>query len=292
MFGAFPFFSYREEFGENGRLHGEHLVIPALLTYHQWWPTGAFTLVGPFVYFRQHSDTNWALVPFVFHHSTPQRSWTLIPPLLSYRSHSYEDDDTFTLVGPFFAETAPQLSSYNLAPVFFYRHDHDRTRVTIVPLFHTETGPNHFVLITALGGVARDGAESTVVTWLYQNHRGQTNVDAIAPLFFYSRTPRLGAMTLAVLPIGFFSRSPTSATPGASFRSTRDSTTTVASTQSPRCSTCDRMTRRPIRRCGGSFRPFTRRPIPTRTYSTSTHCTLVPAAARGTIRCSHRSTST
>ncbi len=197
--GLAPLFSYSETFGPNGRLLREHLVLPG--AYHQWWPTGQATVVGPVVYLRNRGNVNWAVVPFVFAHNDPVRSWTLIPPLLTYRTVNHETNRTFTLVGPFFAETGPNLSSYNFAPLFFHRHEGNTTRVTFLPLFHTVSGPNQFTLITPVAGYTRDGSESTLVLPFYQNHRGRTDLDAIAPLFFYSRTPSLGSHTLVVGPV-------------------------------------------------------------------------------------------
>jgi hypothetical protein len=205
--GVFPLFSYGVRWGENGRLASEHFVAPGV--FYQWWPRGQTVVAGPVVYLRRGSETNWAAFPFVFRHVTPQRSWTLIPPLLTYRSYSYDDNHTFHVTGLFFYETGPHLESYNLAPIFFHRHDRDRTRVTFIPFFHAETGPQHFTLFTPLGGYTRDHDESTLITPLYQNHRGITDVDAVAPFFFYSRTPRLGRRTFALLPFGFYSESNT-----------------------------------------------------------------------------------
>ena len=78
----------------------------------------------------------------------------------------------------------------------------------VLPLFFTQATRNSFTFVTALGGYTRTGTESTLITPVYQNHRGLTNVDAIAPLFYYSRTERTGAHTFATL-LGFHSSSPT-----------------------------------------------------------------------------------
>ncbi|MEI8258082.1 MAG: hypothetical protein WCJ30_20590, partial [Deltaproteobacteria bacterium] len=197
--GLAPLFSYNETFGPDGRLLREHLYLPGV--FHQWWPNGQVTVAGPVVYFRNRSNTNWAVIPFVLHHDDPQSTWTLIPPLLTYHSLNHDTNRSFTLVGPFFAETGPNLSSYNLAPIFFHRHEGQNTRVTFVPLFHHESGPNRFALVTPLGGYYREGSESTVILPLYQNHRGRNLLDAVAPLFFYARTPSLGSHTLVVGPV-------------------------------------------------------------------------------------------
>lgn len=206
-FGLAPLFSYAEVFDRQGRLEHEHLVIPPLLTFHRWWPTGQTTIVGPVVYLRDRGTVDWAVVPFVVSHTSPELSWRVIPPLLYYQRVAHHDERTFTLVGPYFSDVGPGVASYNFAPLFFHWHDRTSHRTTVVPLFHTESGPSRFMLVTPLGGYVRHDGESTLVLPFYQHHRGVTDWDAVMPLFYYSRTPRLGQRTLIAGPV-FWSSSP------------------------------------------------------------------------------------
>jgi len=208
-FGSAPFVFYGEQFGSNGLLSNEHLFIPPLLTFHRWWPTGQTTIVGPVVYARNGSETNLVGGPVVIHHRDTQQSWTVIPPLLTFHREDLVENRSFTLVGPLILETTPTSTSYNFAPVFFHWHDRTNARTTFAPLFHTETGPDRFTLVTPLGGYARNGRETTLVLPFYQNHRGTTQLDAIAPLGFAFQDPRRGVSSFGFLPGFVHSSSPT-----------------------------------------------------------------------------------
>lgn len=207
--GIAPLFFYGETFGRNGRLEREHLIIPPLLTYHRWWSTGQTTVAGPYFYVRDRSAVTWGLAPFVFGHSTSQATWTALPLLLSYRRVDHIENRAFTLVGPVWSESGPNLFTLNIAPFLFHARDRDSSRTTFVPLFHTERGREHFTLVTPLGGYTRSSAGSTLVLPLYQNHRGDYDLDAVAPLFVSWRNPRLGASALSAGLIFFHSQSPT-----------------------------------------------------------------------------------
>jgi hypothetical protein len=210
-FGAAPLFFYSEAFGRNGRLEREHLIIPPLLTFHRWWPTGQTTIAGPFVYVRNRSTVDWAFGPLVINHSGTDVSWTVIPPLLTFRRYDHSLNRSLTLVGPVWTESWPDGGTFNFAPLFFHAHDRNGARTTFLPFFHTEQGPNRFSFFTALGGYARNGGETTLVTPFYQNHRGATQLDAVTPFAYVYRDPRRGATVTAVplpLPI-VHSQSPT-----------------------------------------------------------------------------------
>jgi hypothetical protein len=122
---------------------------------------------------------------------------------------THETNRSFTLVGPFWSDIGPQSATVNLAPLFFHWHDRTHTRNGVVPFFFQESGPDYTTLATPLFVYARDHAESTVITPLYQNHRGLTSFDSVLPLFFYSRSPRLGQSTVVVFPFMFNTSSPT-----------------------------------------------------------------------------------
>ncbi len=200
-FGVAPLFFYGDSFGEDGALRREHLIIPPLLTVHTWTPEHAFTWAGPFYYDRLRADTDWGVAPFVFAGSNLHRSYTLIPPLLTYHRYNRDEDKSLTVVGPFWTTSSPDSFSVNLAPVFFHHHDATSSRTTLAPLLHIDSGPDRRTLITPLFYYGRRGDSSTFVSWLYQNHRGATNWDAVAPFFFSSREPSTGAHTEAFFPL-------------------------------------------------------------------------------------------
>jgi hypothetical protein len=199
--GLAPLFFYGESFGEDGSLHREHLIIPPLLTVHTWRPEHAFTLAGPFFYDRLRNDTDWGLAPIVFGGNNAHGNYAVIPPLLTYHRYNRDEDRSLTVVGPFWTTSSPDSFSVNLAPVFFHRHDRTSSRTSILPLLHLAAGENSRTVITPLFYYGRQGESSTFVSWLYQNHRGRTNWDAVAPFFFSSREPATGAHTEALLPL-------------------------------------------------------------------------------------------
>jgi hypothetical protein len=201
-YGAFPLFSYYENFGTTGRLEGEHLVIPALLTFHRWTRTSQQTITPLFQYVRDGSSTTWTagpVVPLVARHTSPSERWTLIWPLLFFHRSNLVENRHLTVVGPFWTESAPNSLSVNFAPLFFHSHTRTDSRTTFFPLFHTESSREHFTLAMPLGGYIRVGGESTLVLPFYQNHRGTSEFDSVAPLFFYGRDRRMGTSTLQVL---------------------------------------------------------------------------------------------
>ncbi|MBL8678820.1 MAG: hypothetical protein JNK05_06625 [Myxococcales bacterium] len=201
-FGAFPLFSYYENFGANGRLQGEHLIIPALLTFHRWSRTSQHTITPLFQYVRDGSSTTWTagpVIPLVARHSSPNLRWTLVWPALFFQRNDLLNDRHLTVVGPFWTERTSSSLSVNLAPVFFHAHDRTSSRTTVFPLFHTESSREHFTLATLLGGYTRVRNESTLILPFYQNHRGVSSFDAVAPFFYYSREPRTGSSTIQVL---------------------------------------------------------------------------------------------
>jgi hypothetical protein len=200
--GVFPFYSYHESFGRNGRLEGEHLVIPALLTVHRWTRTSQQTITPLFQYVRDGSNVTWTagpVVPLVARHSSPSLHWTLIWPLLFFHRNAVDDNRQLTVVGPFWTEQTSNGTSVNFAPLFFHGHGRGWARTTVFPLFHTEHSREHFTFATLLGGYTRVRDESTLVLPFYQNHRGTTAFDSVAPLFYYGRNRYTGTSTIQVL---------------------------------------------------------------------------------------------
>ncbi len=199
--GLAPLFFYGESFGRDGALAREHLVIPPLLTYHTWRPEHALTVAGPFFYDRLRNDTDWGLAPVVFGGSDLTSSYVLIPPLLTYHQHGRTDGTSLTVVGPFWHQATADSQSFNLAPIFFHRHDATTSRTTVFPLFHWYSGPDERTFASPVAYYHRDPESSTLVTPLYQRHRGTTNWDAVLPFFYSSREPRTGAHSEAFFPL-------------------------------------------------------------------------------------------
>lgn len=200
--GVFPLYSYYEGFGPNGRLEGEHLVIPALLTFHRWTRTSQQTITPLFQYVRDGSSVTWTagpVVPLVARHTSPSLRWTLIWPLLFFHRNEVTENRQLTVVGPFWTERTPNSLSVNVAPLFFHAHGRGWARTTVFPLFHTEESREHFTFATLLGGYTRVRDESTLVLPFYQNHRGATAFDSVAPFFYYGRDRRSGTSTVQVL---------------------------------------------------------------------------------------------
>ncbi len=207
-FGVAPLFAYGESFARDGRLLREHLVIPPLLTFHIWTPERALSIAGPFYYSRDRTTVDWGFAPLWFAGSDLTSNYLTVPLLLTYHTENHDDGSALTVVGPFWSRTHPQGLSINLAPLFFYSRDATSSSTTILPLLHLSSGPDYRTVASPLWVYARSGNATTFVTWLYQNHRGDTNWDAVAPFFFSSRDPRLGAHTEAVFPFYYHRQSP------------------------------------------------------------------------------------
>lgn len=200
-FGVAPLFFYGESFNADGDLLREHLIIPPLLTVHTWTPEHAFTLAGPFFYDRLRDDTDWGVAPLFFVGNNLHRRYLFIPPLLTWHSYNRDESRSLTVVGPFWHTRSPEATSVNLAPLFFHRHDRTSNRTTLAPLFHYDAGPYGRTIVTPLFMHSRRGENTTFVSWLYQNHRGRVNWDAVAPLFYRSHEPATGAHTEAFFPL-------------------------------------------------------------------------------------------
>jgi hypothetical protein len=199
--GLAPLFFYGDSFEPDGSLRREHLIIPPLLTVHTWTPEHTFTLAGPFFYDRLRSDTDWGVAPIVFGGNSIHGNYVFIPPLLTYHSFDRDADRSLTVVGPFWHTRTADSISFNLAPIFSHRHDRTSSRTTLAPLFHIASDSDGSTLATPLFYYGRHGESSTFVSWVYQNHRGSTNWDAVAPFFYSSREPATGAHTEALLPL-------------------------------------------------------------------------------------------
>nr|MBK7068207.1 hypothetical protein [Deltaproteobacteria bacterium] len=211
-FGVAPLFFYGDSFDRTGALAREHLVIPPLLTFHTWRPEHALTIAGPFFYDRQRHDTDWGLAPLFFAGNDLTSNYLLIPPLLTYHTENRAEGSNLTVVGPFWTRNTADSGSFNLAPIFFHRHDRTTSRTTLFPLFHTYSGPDERTFVSPVAYYHREGADSTLVTPVYQRHRGATNWDAVLPFFYSSREPATGAHTEAVLPLFYHRRTEASNT--------------------------------------------------------------------------------
>jgi hypothetical protein len=211
-FGVAPLFFYGDSFDRTGALAREHLVIPPLLTFHTWRPEHALTVAGPFYYDRLRNDTDWGLAPLFFAGNDLTSNYLLIPPLLTYHTENRAEGTNLTVVGPFWTSNTAESTSFNLAPVFFHRHDRTTSRTTLFPLFHTYSGPEERTFVSPVAYYHREGADTTLITPLYQRHRGATNWDAVLPIFYSSREPRTGAHTEAVLPLFYHRRTEASNT--------------------------------------------------------------------------------
>ncbi len=127
---------------------------------------------------------------------------TQIFPPFYFRFSNEEDESALTVVPPVYHEETPEHVFYGVAPLFHHYHDAEGTSLTIPPLLtHYSHSGNSTTLGTPLFLWLDEGDDETLITWLYQRHRGETELDAVAPLFFSVRDPRDRSSALVIPPI-------------------------------------------------------------------------------------------
>lgn len=197
----------------NGRHDTHHYtLIPPLLTVD--WGIDAverYTLSTLFWRVWEGDIEHWGVFPFLWVENGERTSYTIAPPLF-FRFEDRNEGTALTIVPPFYHRDEPNGSYWGIPPLFHHNSGPDHTSTTIFPLLsHYSAEPDVFRL--TLGGVFwywRDHGDETIVTPLYQRFRGATEMDAVAPFFFYVRDPRTDAVTLAIPPLIWHLEDPSS----------------------------------------------------------------------------------
>ncbi|MEQ8461393.1 MAG: hypothetical protein RLO52_14110 [Sandaracinaceae bacterium] len=198
--------------GRHGANH--YTIIPPLLTIDWGSEEERFTFATLFWRVQEPRVEHWGVFPFLWVENAETTSYTIAPPFF-LRFEDREENTALTVIPPlaFYHRDEPNGSYYGIPPLFHHSSGTDYSSTTIFPLLsHYSEDPDHFRL--TLGGLFwwwRDHADETIVTPLYQRFRGATEMDAVAPFFFWIRDPRTDSSTLAVPPLVFHWEDPTQA---------------------------------------------------------------------------------
>jgi hypothetical protein len=189
--------------------HKVYTVLPPLLTVSFADAEHAFTLAGPFWRVRSGQDVDWGLFPFAWFFSGASRSTSLVPPFY-FRFEDHEAGSALTVVPPVYHRSTADSAYWGVAGLVHHHHDADGSSLTIPPLaFHyARETDGDLRLITPLGGYSDVDGTQTLVTPVYQRHRGDTWFDAVAPLFFAWGDERQQSFNLLIPPLVFHRRTP------------------------------------------------------------------------------------
>lgn len=196
-----------------GRFGAErYTLIPPLLTFTWRKPDAAFTLAALYWRVRRRDQVRAGFFPLIWHGHDPGGSSDVVFPFY-FRFRTEDEDKTVTVVPPVFLRERGDRSDWGVAPLVFHGENDEGDYWTVPPLlFHYERFAEEMKLITPLFGYVEDDDGSTFVSWLYQNHRGDTRLDAVAPLFFWFRDLRDASSTLVVTPLFWHLEDPASYT--------------------------------------------------------------------------------
>lgn len=197
--------------------HGPHhyTVIPPLLTL-DWGVDDIerYTFSAALFWRIWENDAeHWGVFPFLWVENTESSSYTIAPPVF-FRFEDRDEGTALTVVPPFYHRDEPNGSYWGIPPLFHHNSGPGHTSTTIFPLLSHYSEEAEVFRLT-LGGIFwywRDHGDETIVTPLYQRFRGATEMDAVAPFFFYIRDPRTDATTLAIPPLVWHLEDPTTAT--------------------------------------------------------------------------------
>jgi hypothetical protein len=183
-------------------------VLPPLLTF-AWGSADDDYLSAAALFYRirDHESENWGLFPFLWVRNSPTEEYQFIPPLV-FRWRNPERDRTITIVPPVYLHEDPGETFWGVAGLLHHDFGPGFNSVTIPPLlFHfseeaaTAEHSGSMRLGTPLFLYMNERGSTTFVTYLYQHYRGATELDAVMPLFFWSRDPRDHSETLMASPL-------------------------------------------------------------------------------------------
>lgn len=184
-----------------------YTIVPPLLTVAWANEDHAHTFAGPFWRIRDHENEDWGIFPVLWTSQHETFSRVVSPLYLRFRSEEQHSDLTiFPLPLPVYHRTSETSTAFGVAPLFFHSHDATSSSITIPPLVfhysHSDEGATR--LVTPLFGFYDDNDTNTVITPLYQRHRGVTQLDAVAPLFFSTRDEREHSSDIVIPPLLFW----------------------------------------------------------------------------------------
>jgi hypothetical protein len=198
--------------------HTVYTVLPPLLTVSWADEESAHTFAGPFWRVRSGTDVSWGIFPLAWFWSSDTRFTGVVPPFF-FRFENLEEQTATTVVPPVYVHTTPDSTSVGVAPLFHHYQDAHTTSLTIPPLiFHYSHRSAEGAraaetrLVTPLGGYFDVGGDQTLITPVYQRHRGDTYLDSVAPFVFAWGDDREQSFHLLIPPLFFHQSSPAGST--------------------------------------------------------------------------------
>ncbi|MCC6874330.1 MAG: hypothetical protein IT378_08525 [Sandaracinaceae bacterium] len=185
--------------GRHGARH--YTLIPPLLTATWGDEHESFTFSPFFWRLREREMEHWGIFPFLWFENGERNAYQIVAPFF-FRLEDRDAGTALTVVPPFYHRNEPNGSYFGIAPLFHHASGADYTSTTIPPLLvHYSQEPDVTRLATPAFLWMRDHGDETFVTYLYQRFRGATELDAVAPFFFFLRDPRVGSTGLVVPPL-------------------------------------------------------------------------------------------
>ncbi len=178
-----------------------YTIIPPLLTFSYADEDEAYTLATIFWRYREREAVRWGIFPLVWDLATELNRDTFALPFF-FRFSDYETENVLTVVPPVYHEEDPEHALFGVAPLFHHYHDATGSSLTLPPLlFHYGNFDGDVRLFNPLFLYFDVDDERTFLTWLYQRHRGATELDAVAPFVFSYRDPREHYSSLVIPPL-------------------------------------------------------------------------------------------
>ncbi len=204
-FGVAPFVM-------TGRHAANHYtLIPPLLTIDWGSEHERFTFATLFWRIQERYAEHWGLFPLLWVENAENTSYVIQPPFF-FRFVNRDEGTALTIVPPFYHRDEPTGSYFGIPPLFHHNSGPGHTSTTIFPLLSHYSEEADVMRLVA-GGVFwywRDHGDETIVTPLYQRFRGVTEMDAVAPFFFWVRDPRTQYSALAIPPLVWHFEDPAS----------------------------------------------------------------------------------
>jgi len=188
------------------------LVVPPLLTYHKhdFRAGTSLTWAGPFFHSAEtgggRKDTT-ILFPLYWAGSDGPRSHRMVLPI--YWHFVDAADSRSTLLVPFYWSTRGTTRLRALLPVAWYSRDdvNKSGSEALLPLFYASHGPDHFTLLTLLGGVSRaPDRRRTYVGPIYFSDTVESSTRLVFPLWVSHLNRKSETRTRFFLPLLYFSR--------------------------------------------------------------------------------------
>jgi hypothetical protein len=165
------------------------------LFWRSKWQGRTTTVIGPW-YNRSGPDVhNTGFFPIYFYAKNNQRSITVVPPLLLYRRADFQNG-TGTLIALFtYATYDRESSSTVLFPLWWAGRERNQSHRVLFPIYWSYTD-----------GDAK--SETNLLTLIFWRRKGDWYTRGILPIVWYTRNPKDGSGSNALMPLFYESHGP------------------------------------------------------------------------------------